>query len=512
MIIVTGTLAIVIKKLPDVYESYALILVEQARVNSNVVTQGTQIDISSRIGTIRDLVYSRSVLKEIIDSYNLYADLTAQKVPDEEIYAELRKHIAVEIRNNGSGANAFTIAYKGERPDVAQKVTDTISKKFIDENIDRTIRENKSLLDQLEEQLKARKKQLEDIETQKAKLQTEHPEAFAENDKTMVGQINALQMQRQSMQSSIDNTRNQIMILEQMQKNVSSADYTQPDSIKTFSELQVDSALRSKKADLDGKLKTLLKVYTEKNPEVQEVKAQLEALDKQMQEAREAAKSERAAAIEERKKALEQSRAPEVENLKVTILARNRELAQRQTELDSLQGEINKLNQKLLQIPSLQASVQKIERDYNTFKKDYDDTLQRKNALEAGNKVASELSGNSFRLQDAANLPQKPSAPKRPLLYLLALVCGIVSGLVVALSLEIRSWFTVLDARDVAHYMKLPLLVTVPQITTENERRRRAMMRLVQVAGVFLLIVVTIPVFVAVLQKTRVLNIFTGVY
>jgi hypothetical protein len=78
--------------------------------------------------------------------------------------------------------------------------------------------------------------------------------------------------------------------------------------------------------------------------------------------------------------------------------------------------------------------------------------------------------------------------------------------------MEARSLFTIQDARDVEHYMHLPLLVTIPQIVTDNERRQRAMLRLVQVAGVILLILVAIPVLVTVLQRSRVLNIFAGVY
>ncbi len=98
------------------------------------------------------------------------------------------------------------------------------------------------------------------------------------------------------------------------------------------------------------------------------------------------------------------------------------------------------------------------------------------------------------------------------MLYPLSLLLGLASGLVIALAVEARSFFTIQDARDVEHYMHLPLLVTVPQIVTDNERRQRAMLRLVQFAGVLLLILVAIPVLVTVIQHSRVLNVFAGVY
>lgn len=509
-IIFTSTLVYVIKKLPDVYQSETLILVEQARVNNGGTAQPTQIDITSRLGTIRNLVTSKTELKAIIENFNLYSDLKALNVSEEEVLGEMRKNIFVDIKNTGSGANAFTISFRGPAPDVVQLVAADLGRRFIDANYRQTTHDIRSQMDVIEEQLAQHKKELEATESDRARMQAEHPEAFAENDKTIIGQINALQMQRQSMQSSIDSSKNNILMLEQMLKTVSSADYSLPES-NSIGGNQADALLRSKKADLEAKLQTLLKIYKPKHPEVQEVQAQIEAVDKQIEVAKAEAKTERNELRAQQQQEIKVRTQPEIENIKLQIAGRNRELEMRQGELNTLQADINRLNEKLQMIPALQANVQKIERDYNTHKKQYDELLVRKNNVEFGNKLTSELSDNTFRMQDPANLPQKPVAPQRWVLYPLSLLIGLASGLVIALSIEARSLFTIQDARDVEHYMRLPLLVTVPQIITDNERRQRAMLRLVQVAGVLLLILVAIPVLVTVLQRSRVLNIFTGI-
>ncbi len=511
-IIVAITLAYAIYRLPNVYMSETMILVEQSKVSNQVVSQPIPIDISTRLATIKNLVTSRTGLKEIIDNFGLFRELKAINTPEEVLLDEMRKRIDLQVRNTGSGANAFLIQFKGSDPETVKLVTSDLATRFINANTDATVIETKRLQDQIEDQLSQRKKQLEEIEGQRATMQAEHPEAVEGNDKTIIGQVNALQMQRQSMQTSIDSAKNNLLMLEQTLGVYNSTEFTASDPMRSFAKGQIEAQLRAKKADYVAKLNMLLKIYTDKHPEVQEARAQIEAIDTQILDAKTDEKNESAEDRDRLQKAREAAKKPEIEGLKLRIAGSQRELEIKQNELNQLQAEINRFNSKLQMIPALQATVQKIERDYNTLKKSYDDLLVQKNNVDWGSKLTNELSGNTFRLQDPAYLPQKPVAPQRWMLYPLSLLLGLASGLVIALAVEARSLFTIQDARDVEHYMHLPLLVTVPQIVTENERQQRAMLRLVQFAGVLLLILVAIPVLVTVVTHSRVLNVFAGVY
>ncbi len=511
-IIVATTLAYTIYRLPNVYMSETLILVEQSKVSGQAMNQPIAVDIGSRLGTIRNQVTSRTGLKEIIDNFGLFQELKVLNTPEEILLEEMRKRIDLQVRNSGSGANALAIQFKGPDPETVKLVTSDLATRFLNANADINVNETRRVQDQLEDQLSQRKKRLEEIEAQRATMQGEHPEAFEGNDKTIIGQVNALQMQRQSMQTSIDSAKNNILMMEGMLQTINSSDFSTSDPMRAFSKGQIEAQLRAKKADYVARLNMLLKIYKDKHPEVQEARAQIEAIDTQIQDAKTDEKNESAEERARNEKAREDARKPEIEGLKLRIAGSKRDVEIKQNELNQLQAEINRLNSKLQMIPSLQAAVQKIERDYLTLKKSYDDLLVQKNNVDMGVKFSNELSGNTFKLQDPAFLPQKPVAPQRWMLYPLSLLLGLASGLVIALAVEARSFFTIQDARDVEHYMHLPLLVTVPQIVTDNERRQRAMLRLVQFAGVLLLILVAIPVLVTVVTQSRVLNVFAGVY
>ena len=505
-IIVTSTLMYVIRSLPDVFKSEALVLVEQSKVNS--ASQAPQVDITSRLGTIKNLVISRTSLKEIIENFGLYRDLKAANVAEETVLDEMRKHIDVLTRSTGGGANAFTIEFKGQDPGLVRDVTAELTRRFIDTYQQTMEYESTRLMEQFDNQLVERKKHLEAIEAERAVLQRDHPEVFEGNDKTITSQINSLTLQMQSLRSSADSLANNISIMETMKsnaKNPSTVNFNQP-RITNSSE----GPLMVRLADLKAALSTKLKIFKDKHPEILELRGQIEAVEKQLQDAKDSAQKENDAIKSEQLAQLKDN--PALKEWDIRIEGARREYAMKQNEIAQLQSQISSLNARLEGVPALQAAVQKIERDYLTTQKDYEALLTQRNNAKMSTEIARELGGNTFKLQDAANTPERPFAPQRSILYGLSLMLGIASGLAIALAMEARSLFTIQDARDVEHYMHLPLLVTIPQIVTDTERRQRAMLRLVQVAGVILLILVAIPVLVTVLQRSRVLNIFAGVY
>jgi polysaccharide biosynthesis transport protein len=506
-IIVTSTLMYVIKNLPDVYKSEALILVEQSKVNS--ASQAPQVDITSRLGTIKNLVTSRTSLKEIIENFGLYRDYKNTNVAEETILEEMRKHIDLQTRTTGGGANAFTIEFRGSEPGLVREVTAELTRRFIDTHAQTIDYDINRLMEQLDNQLAERKKRLEEIEAERAVLQRDHPEVFEGNDKTITSQINSLTLQMQSLRSSADSLANNISMMETMKNNTKNLSITSPNvGRERFN--PNEGPLMVRLADLKAALSTKRKTFKDKHPEIQELTGQIEAVEKQLQETRDTVKKEEDAIKAEQLAANKEN--PALKEWEIRIEGGRREYAMKQNEIGQIQSQISSMNARLEGVPALQASVQKIERDYLTLQKDYEGILKQRNDTKTGTDIARELGGNTFKLQDAANTPEKPSAPQRSILYGLSLLLGLASGLAIAMAMEARSLFTIQDARDVEHYMHLPLLVTIPQIVTDNERRQRAMLRLVQVAGVILLILVAIPVLVTVLQRSRVLNIFAGVY
>src|SRR5262245_8263396 len=116
---------------PPVYRSRATILIEEQEIPPDLVRSAISSYADQRIETIKQQVMSRATLWKIIDQYNLY-DSLRKRSPTEEVLEQFVKDIRIEVINAKvvdkrsqtptQATIAFTLAYDGESPDVAQKI------------------------------------------------------------------------------------------------------------------------------------------------------------------------------------------------------------------------------------------------------------------------------------------------------------------------------------------------------------------------------------------------------
>jgi polysaccharide chain length determinant protein (PEP-CTERM system associated) len=502
-IIVSVTLGYIIYTLPNVYETSTLIIVDPPKISPIYVQPINQADITARLGTIRQQVTSRTGLKEIMDQHDLYQDLRNAKTPDEVVLEEMRKHIDVNIRSGSSGANAFTISFRGMQPETVQKVTAELAARFIKANSEEEGRRIDATTANLGERITDVKKRLEQIEAERLQHLAKHPDAVPGTEVSMVGQMNSLGILLQSQRASIDGLQNQIIASEQLLATLKA----QSDEVDTpLSAGQIEGQLRARHAELEGQLRQLVSVYTDKHPEVKIARAQLDAINKELADLKGRNEQDKKDKVSSRRNS------PQIANLDIQIAAAKREVTQKQNDLNRTYGDYTELQHRLRSTPLLTLEAQRIDRDYDTLRKEYDALVsQKENALFSA-KVIKDFNGETFRMQDPAYLPEAPVFPKRGVFYPFSLMLGLLCGLVVAMAAEARYLFTIQDARDVAHYTRLPLLVTLPRLMTDGERQQRTALRATRLVGVVLLIAVAVPLLVKVIQYSKVLNVFTGTY
>jgi len=501
-VIVGVALCWAVYSLPNVYESYTLIIVVPPRISSNYVQPVNQVDVNSRLSTIQKQVTSRTELQRIINRFGLYKEMIERNTPIELVIDEMQRHIFVRLQSTSAGANAFTIAFRGSDPRTIRDVTAELAARFIDANSDETRREAYTTIDQLEEQIETVKTQLEKIENERAGYLIRNPDAIAGQEQSMLGQMNSLSMIRQSQQSSIDALRAQISANEQLLAAMKSQDTVEPEPPLAYG--QTEGQLRSRRAESEAQLRQLLIKYTEKAPEVVAVRVQLEAINRELDDLKNKSEQDRVARRAAR------NANPQAQSMEIKIATDRKELERKQADLERTNAQIAELQSRLRSTPLLATEATKIERDYDVLRKRYDDLIAKRDNAKFGAKVINDFSGETFRMQDPANLSEVPVSPKRRLLYPLSLLIGLLTGLIAAMAIEARAVTTIRDAKDVAHYTRLPLLVTVPKIVTEQERRWLPLITTAKVLGVLLLIASAIPLLYQAIKASRVLNVLTG--
>ena len=139
----------------------------------------------------------------------------------------------------------------------------------------------------------------------------------------------------------------------------------------------------------------------------------------------------------------------------------------------SVQRDLAQVSAKQFGDPAVGAEAQRITRDYDVLKQQYDKLLQDREELRLRGQVETERSSVKFQVTDPPTTPRAPIAPNRPLLLLGVLIVGIGAGVGTAFGLsQLRSTFT--TASKLQGALGLPVLGTISHTLTQVGRARRS--------------------------------------
>lgn len=154
--------------------------------------------------------------------------------------------------------------------------------------------------------------------------------------------------------------------------------------------------------------------------------------------------------------------------------------AERQANVQSLlarraatQTDLSRITSQQITNPQMAAEYQRINRDYDVLKGQYDKLLQDREELRLRGQVETEQNAIKFDVIDPPTTPRAPVAPNRPLLLLGVLVMGLGAGAAAAFALgQLRSTFT--TTARLERVLGLPVLGAISQAMTEGARRLQA--------------------------------------
>jgi uncharacterized protein involved in exopolysaccharide biosynthesis len=119
--------------------------------------------------------------------------------------------------------------------------------------------------------------------------------------------------------------------------------------------------------------------------------------------------------------------------------------------------------------PDVEEKYKQLTRDYDTAQKFYADLLAKKSASEMATDMEKRQQGEQMHLLNAANLPESPSFPNRPLFAGGGFGAGLVIGMGLALWMELRDK-SIRNEADVIATLQMPVLVSLPWVTEEMEK------------------------------------------
>lgn len=486
--------------LPDIYKSSITILIETGQV-INPLTKGLGVssEMEERLRTVPQGITNRSLIEKVIKKINLDINV---KTPEEfeGLIQAVRRNLIV----TRPAKSLFTITYHGKDPVKVKEVVSTVVDMYIEENLSVKRSEANEAFDFINEQLQLYKKKLEESE----KTLREFKEANLkdlqytrggfivqqEGEVTQIGgpvvggllggsSQNANLARLEAYQASLANVNQKLKdAYEKLAQLKTQLEIEEP-MIVTFSaeSILVDPTTTTL-GKLEDQLATLLTRYTEQHPDVIRLKNQIEDLKKRLVSSESSTK-----AHTEVPQAAQLN--PVYQHLTQEITNTEGEIASLERQRSDLQKKIEEYGVKVKAIPFLEQEHIRLTRDYDVNAEIYQTLLQRLETARVTRELEVKEKGSTFKIVEPAKLPLKPEAPNRLLIILMGLIGGLGTGVGLAGLVEFsKQPFN--SQKEVETYLGMPVLITIPKIFTDEDRKRRKRSNQLMIAlcGLYLLV------------------------
>jgi polysaccharide chain length determinant protein (PEP-CTERM system associated) len=466
MVIIFLAGAVVALALPSIYKSVSTILIEEQEIPDNFVSTMVSSYAEQRLQSINQRIMSSSRLLEIINRYNLYADLR-EKWTTEEIVEKMSEDIALEpisaeVMDRRTGRPsavtiAFTLSYEGKNPTVVQQVSNMLASLFLSENIKVREQQTKETFEFLENELNKIKTELQELDTKIATFKEQNINALPELLPVNIQSLNALE-------NNIERLNQQLRSLKEHEGYLR----TQLAGIPPDEETKRDE---QRLEDLKVQLAMLRTRYSEEYPDVKKTTADIEELEKKLAQAQKSDNPDNPAYV---------TLASQLASTRADINSVKRQIREFEKKADNYRNRVEAT-------PRVEESYQAMVNERNNLQAKFNDMMSKVMESRVAQGLEKEQKGERFTLIDPARLPEKPFKPNRLAIMLIGVVLGIGAGIGLA-SLREFTDDTVWNADQLARIAAYPILAGIPEIPIQSDISRRRMMRLAGV-GVFLLVI-----------------------
>lgn len=443
-----GWLAVAL--IPNSYESRARIFVQldDPLAEQIGIAQGAR---QRDIERVRQTLTSAINLEKVVRSTRLNEDAQTPKKM-EMMIVELGKLIKVESKQD----NLFEITASSndgawsdaENAKMAQEIVQKMIDIFREENLRGGRGEMSSTLEFMDQQLAARQKELEAAETKRMEFAARNP---------------GLAGGTESVATRMESTRNQLRDIDAdlaaAQSALAAINGQLAGTPQTISVPGAVGGARGALAEAQGQLNAMrARGLTDNHPDVIAMKNQVASL--------------RAAAAGDNGGGSSTPN-PAYTSLLSIKAERQANVSSLQARRAALQADMGSFGALAAGGPEAQAEAQRINRDYDVLKKQYDELLADREALRLRGQVETEHSAVRFEVVDPPTTPRAPTAPNRPLLLLGVLIVGIGAGVGGAFLLgQLRPTFA--TAGKLERVTGLPVLGSVTATITDAGRALRA--------------------------------------
>lgn len=440
---------LVVALVPNSYESRARIFIQLDDALAEQVGIGVA-DKKRDIERIRQTLTSAVNLEKVVRATRIGDTIDSPKAMEAAVL-KLAANVKVVSQEDNlfeitatANDSSFSDAENARlAQDVAQKMIDI----FREENLSGNRGEMVETLEFVNQQLRARERELETAEGKRTAFEAQHPE-LAQGGATMAQRLETSRTTLRDVEADLAAAQSALAAIDGQLAGT-------PRTIAGGAGGGAQSALARAQADLAA---MRARGLTDNHPDVIAARNQVAAL--------------RAPAAQEAESGAGGMLNPAYSSLQSIRAERQANVQALLSRKAALQSDVATMTASAIQDPELATQAQRINRDYDVLRQQYDKLLQDREELRLRGEVKTEREAVKFEVVDPPTSPRSPVAPNRPVLLLGVLMVGIGGGCAAAFALSrLRSVFATTAGLERA--TGLPVLGAISQNLTEGARALR---------------------------------------
>jgi len=502
---------------PPVYRSKATILIEEQEIPPDLVRSAISSYADQRIETIKQQVMTRATLWKIIEQYHLYESLR-RRSPTEEVLEQFIKDSHIEVINAKvvdrrsqqptQATIAFTLAYDGETPEVAQKVANELTSLFLGENLktrERHAQETTAFLKQESEHLA---KHIEELEIKTSALKQRANGALPELTQLNMSLMSQTERELLEVDRDIRSTEERLRFLEgelatlkpntpiisasgerlldsgerlkalraQYAGTSSYFSSEHPDIIKMQQEIEAlerevgakapGEEVGKRLAGQRAHLATLIDNYGSDHPDVIRAQQVIASLEEEL----------RRIAAQPREPYLFKPENPAYINIQSQLSSTKASLQSLRNHRTALKKRAEEYAKRVERMPQIEPEYDALQHDRESSIKKYHEIRSRLMEAQVSEGLEIQRKGERFSLIDPPDLPGRPERPNRPVILILAAVLASVGGLGAGAATE-QMDETIRSAKQLGRAAGVAPLALIPYLADERDHRLRSRRR-----------------------------------
>ncbi len=461
---------LVISTIPNKYESKASVYVQTSALLPEKVGI-SPVERQKAVETIQRTLLSADNLQKVVRGTELGRDVTTPRQLADKAEG-LRSHIEIVAQQDNlfeisasSGSSGFSNAQNAKlSKDIVQKMLDL----FVEGTMGGGRVETSQTLRFLDEQLLSREQALREAEAKRVAFEQKYLGILPNSGGSLGQRMDAARSELNQLESNLMSANGALAALNGQLAS------TQP-SLSTPGTLIPGSTggAAARAAALEGQIsEAQSRGWTDNHPD-------MVALRSQLSRARSAAASEGGGGA--RMSAGTSTPNPMYVTLRSMQAEKQATAAALSARRGQLQAELAQFASKQVEEPGIAAEQQRLSRDYEVLKSQYDKLLADREDVRLRGSVQSETNSMQFKVIEPPLAPRSPVAPNRPLLLTLVLLVALGAGAGAAFAIsQVKASYA--TPGRLAKASGMPVIGSISEFLPNN-RREDARLKMKYFAG-----------------------------